>query len=159
AQSLTAQARAVVKQGNLLDYATTALVHAVSARTKVRSGDVAGAKQELGRTTRLRPLLTYAMPASAQVLLEMGSAYIELADPGGARTVHHEVRCILRQRPDLGVVPKQADELQSRLEAIREKTRGVSSLTAAELRLLPLLATYLSIGGIAERLHVSRNTV
>lgn len=36
---------------------------------------------------------------------------------------------------------------------------GASALTAAELRLLPLLATHLSLQAIAERLYVSRNTV
>ena len=34
-----------------------------------------------------------------------------------------------------------------------------STLTAAELRLLPLLTTHLSFREIAERLFVSRNTV
>ena len=34
-----------------------------------------------------------------------------------------------------------------------------STLTAAELRLLPLLTTHLSFREIAERLYVSRNTV
>jgi ATP/maltotriose-dependent transcriptional regulator MalT len=36
---------------------------------------------------------------------------------------------------------------------------GVSSLTAAELRVLSLLTTYLSFQEIADRLVVSRNTV
>jgi LuxR family maltose regulon positive regulatory protein len=32
-------------------------------------------------------------------------------------------------------------------------------LTAAELRLLPLLSTHLSLGEIAQQLHVTRHTV
>ena len=36
---------------------------------------------------------------------------------------------------------------------------GVSSLTTAELRLLPFLPTHLSLAEISERLFVSRNTV
>jgi DNA-binding CsgD family transcriptional regulator len=36
---------------------------------------------------------------------------------------------------------------------------GASALTAAELRLLPLLATHLSVSEIAEEMFVSRNTV
>ena len=70
-----------------------------------------------------------------------------------------EVRDILRQRPDLGVVPKQAEELQAKLDTIRDETLGASSLTTAELRLVPLLATYLSLAEIAERMRLSRNTV
>jgi LuxR family transcriptional regulator, maltose regulon positive regulatory protein len=36
---------------------------------------------------------------------------------------------------------------------------GVSSLTTAELRLVPLLSTHLSFRQIGQRLHVSRHTV
>jgi LuxR family maltose regulon positive regulatory protein len=36
---------------------------------------------------------------------------------------------------------------------------GASSLTTAELRLVPLLSTHLSFREIGERLHVSRYTV
>ena len=36
---------------------------------------------------------------------------------------------------------------------------GASSLTAAELRLLPLLPTHLSFPEIAEELFLSRNTI
>jgi LuxR family maltose regulon positive regulatory protein len=36
---------------------------------------------------------------------------------------------------------------------------GASSLTAAELRLLPLLPTHLSYAEIGDQLHVSKNTV
>ena len=37
--------------------------------------------------------------------------------------------------------------------------RGVSSLTAAELRLVPLLPTHLSMPEIGAQLHISRHTV
>jgi LuxR family transcriptional regulator, maltose regulon positive regulatory protein len=36
---------------------------------------------------------------------------------------------------------------------------GTSSLSAAELRLLPLLGTHLSLGQIGGRLHLARSTV
>ena len=36
---------------------------------------------------------------------------------------------------------------------------GASSLTAAELRLVPLLSTHLTYREIGERLYVSRNTI
>ena len=50
-------------------------------------------------------------------------------------------------------------ELQSKLESIRVETPGASTLTTAELRLLPLLATHLSFPEIGERLFLSRHTV
>jgi LuxR family transcriptional regulator, maltose regulon positive regulatory protein len=45
------------------------------------------------------------------------------------------------------------------IDTIRLGPIGASSLTAAELRLLPLLATHLSYAEIGDRLIVSRNTV
>jgi LuxR family transcriptional regulator, maltose regulon positive regulatory protein len=159
AVTLSAQAMGVVEAGHLEDYIVAAPVYAVAARTDIHRGDIASARENVARAARLRPLLTYAIPYSAQVLLQMGHAYLELSDAAGARVVLREVRDIIRQRPALGRIPAQADELQSMLDAIRATNVGASSLTTAELRLLPLLTTYLSMPEIAERLHVSRNTV
>jgi LuxR family maltose regulon positive regulatory protein len=50
--------------------------------------------------------------------------------------------------------------LRAQLRALEEPDgRWASSLTSAELRLLPLLATHLSFREIGDRLFVSRNTV
>ena len=45
------------------------------------------------------------------------------------------------------------------LDTIRGGAPGASSLTTAELRLVPLLSTHLSFREIGERLYVSRHTV
>lgn len=50
-------------------------------------------------------------------------------------------------------------ELQRRLDTLRVNMIGASSLTSAELRLLPLLATHLTFPKIGERLFISPNTV
>ena len=44
---------------------------------------------------------------------------------------------------------RQADELRARVETIRAEGVGASSLTTAELRLLPLLRTHLTLGEIS----------
>jgi LuxR family maltose regulon positive regulatory protein len=111
------------------------------------------------RASRLRPLCTSAFPASAQFLLELAHAQLELGDAVGARAVLHQVHGILHVRPDLGVVPKQAAELQSMVDTIRGGRVGASSLTVAELRVLPFLATRFTFPEIGERLHVSRHTI
>ena len=61
--------------------------------------------------------------------------------------------------PRSGNLPQQADELRAKVETIRAEGLGASSLTTAELRLLPLLPTHLSFREIGERLYVSRHTV
>jgi LuxR family maltose regulon positive regulatory protein len=160
ATTLAEQAQEVVRAGQLDGYVASALVHAVAARVAVRQGDVPRAQHQLARATRLRPLLTYALPYFAvQTLLELGRTCLALDDVAGARVVLRQAREILRRRPDLGILPTQVDQLWSRLDSGHGGGAGVSSLTTAELRLLPLLATHLSFAEIGERLYVSRHTV
>ncbi len=158
--TLTQRAVALVEAGRFEDYWTSALVYAWAARDALHRKDIPMARYYVGRAARLRPLLTYALPVvSVQALLEIARSYMALADPGGAAAVLRQVHDILQQRPDLGVIPSQAEELQSRLAKIKAVAVGASSLTAAELRLLPLLSTHLSFREMGERLHVSTNTV
>ncbi len=158
--TLAQRAVALVEAGRFEDYWTSALVYAWAARAALHRGDIPRAQHCVGRAARLRPLLTYALPiVSVQALLELARSYIALADPGGAVAVLGQAHDILQQRPDLGVLPRQAEELQSRLAKITAVADGASSLTAAELRLLPLLPTHLSFREIGERLYLSTNTV
>ena len=158
--ALAQRAVGIVEDGCLGDYWTSALVYAWAARAALHRGDVPQARSYLGRASRLRPLLTYVLPVvSVQALLEMACSYLTLGDLGGAAAVLAQAHEILQQRPDLGVLPRRAAELRSRLATINEIAVGASSLTAAELRLLPLLSTHLSFREIGERLFVSPHTV
>jgi LuxR family maltose regulon positive regulatory protein len=159
AATLAEQAERVVGAGELDGYVASALVHAVAARLAVHQGEVRQAQEQLARATRLRPLLTYALPYLAvQTLVELGRACLALDDHAGARAALRQARDILRRRPDLGILPTQVDELRSKLDSSRG-TVGASSLTPAELRLLPLLPTRLTFSEIGERLHLSQHTV
>ncbi len=154
------QALAIMQDGQFDEYWTSAFVYAWAARVAVQRGDPAEARRFVALAARLRPLLSYALPVvSVQALLEMAQAYLALADPGGARAVLRQADDIFQQRPDLGILPKRAAELRSKVDTIRAGALGASSLTTAELRLLPLLPTHLSFREIGERLYVSRHTV
>jgi LuxR family maltose regulon positive regulatory protein len=132
----------------------------VVARTALHRGDGPRAREHLAQAARLRPLLTYAIPTLAvQTLLELVRAYLALDDAAGARAVLRDARDILQLRPDLGILPEQAEKLRAKLATISGATVGASSLTTAELRLLPLLVTHLSLPEIGERLYISRHTV
>ena len=95
---------------------------------------------------------------SVQTLLDLGRVYLALDDVAGARAVVRQAGEIIQERPDLGALPEQAAELTATLDRIGQGTVGASSLTAAELRLLPLLSTHLTLLEIGERLS-ARNTV
>ena len=149
-----------IMQPEFDDYWTSALPYAWAARVAGHRADLSSARDLAARAARLRPLLTYALPVvSAQALLELAHAYASVADPGGARAALRQMRDILYRRPSLGSLPRQAAELSTELERVRADALGVSSLTTAELRLLPLLPTHLTLAEISQRLLVSRNTI
>jgi len=160
AEALAERALATLRAGQLEDYIMSSLVHAVAARTALHRSDVAAAREHIARAARLRPLLSYAIPFLAvQTLLELGWAYLALDDVAGARAVLWQARDILQQRPDLGNLLAQVEQLRSKLDLAGRASPGASSLTAAELRLLPLLATHLTFREVGQRLYISQNTV
>ena len=159
ADTCAREAMAIVEDGHIETFLDSTVVLAVSARTSAHFGDLERARRMVVLASRLRPKCTAFFPISAQYLVELAHAYLEVADPPGARAVLQQVRDMLAVRPQLGVVATQADQLQQTLDTIRVGPFGASTLTAAELRLLPLLATHLSLADIAARLYVSRNTV
>ena len=160
ARLLSDRAHDIVRESAFEDYWTSALVFAVAGRIVCRRGAIDEARENVARAARLRPLLTYALPVvSVLALLELSQAYIALADTAGAREVLRQAYDILQQRPNLGVLPKRVEDLRARLDSIRSGSLGASSLTTAELRLVPLLQTHLTFPEIGERLHLSRHTI
>ena len=157
--ALSDEAITVVTSASLDGYVQSLVVHAVAARTAARDGDVQRARAQVALAARARPRCTAAVPWSALFLLQLAHAYLALADPAGARAVLRQVRDIVLTSPELGTLEEQCAELGRTLDTMNVSSVGTSSLTAAELRLLPLLATHLSYREIGERLHVSRNTI
>jgi LuxR family transcriptional regulator, maltose regulon positive regulatory protein len=93
------------------------------------------------------------------IRIELIRVHLALGDLTGARTLMQEVDDLLKRRPGLGTLVGEVEALRARLA----KERGTSvprasALTAAELRLLPLLSTHLSFAEIAAELSVSPNT-
>jgi len=140
--------------------ASTALVHAVAARVAIHHGDLAHGREELVHAQLVRPLASHALPPTVIVaLLEVARAYLAIADPAGAGSAVAEAERILKRRPDLGVLAEQLAEIRGRVHGASETLALPSTLTPAELRVLPMLSTHLKFEEIADRLHVSKHTV
>jgi LuxR family maltose regulon positive regulatory protein len=156
-----AQAREFLEHQPLEDYVPAALYLAVSARLALESGQAASARKLLVSAMRLRPYLSRAVPwFGVQTRLELARAHLNLADVDGARTLLREADDVIQHRPALGTLTQQTTDLRGQMRNVKSVGAGwASTLTAAELRLLPLLTTHLSFREIAERLFVSRNTV
>ena len=160
AEELTDQALRLIGRSRMEEYPTSALTCAVAARVALHRGNSARCQELLTRAQRLRPRLTYALPYFAVLTrLELARAYLSLADAAGAATMLREIDAISRRRPDLGVLPAEADQLRASLTTLHTHAPGASTLTEAELRLLPYLATHLSFREMGERLFLSRHTV
>ncbi len=161
AEALAGQARTVLREAGIEDIYTTPLTCAVQARAAWHRGDGPAARQELVNAQRLRHLLTYALPHLAvQARIELTRVHLALADLAGARTLMGEIDELLQRRPGLGTLVAEAGTLRARLADERGATvPGASALTAAELRLLPMLSTHLSFPEIAAELFLSPHTI
>ena len=159
AEVFASRARSVLRRAGQQD--THAPLCAVQARVALHRGDVTAARQELITAQRLRPLLTYASPCIAvQTRIELARVHLALGDLAGARTLLQEIDQLLLRRPDLGTLAGEAEALRAQLaQERRSGVPGASALTAAELRVLPLLATHLSFPEIAAELTLSPHTI
>ena len=155
------QARSLAREANLADYPPITIVHAVAARIALHEADRPRAVAELTRAQRLRPALTYAVPHLAvQARIELARCHQALSDIAAAQILLQEVTEVLTRRPGLGVFARQAADLRADLSHVGSSfALGASALTAAELRLLPMLPTHLSFREIAEEMFLSRHTV
>jgi LuxR family transcriptional regulator, maltose regulon positive regulatory protein len=154
-------AQAIIDEKGLGDYASSAIVHAATARVALHEAREDDARAALVRAHRLRPLLDHGLPwLTVQVGLELTRVHLALAEAGAAHTILAETERVLELRPDMGFLVDDARELHERVATISGSAGAwAMSLTRAELRLLPYLATHLSFPEIATRLFISRNTV
>ena len=160
AEELVDRAVLVIHRSRITEYPTSGFVYAVAARVALHRGETPHAHGLLARAQRLRPRLTYALPhLSIQTRLELARSYLTIADPGGARTMLREADGLLRRQPELGTLPSQVEELRESLRTMGARAPGASTLTTAELRLIPYLATHLTFREIGERLYLSPHTV
>jgi LuxR family maltose regulon positive regulatory protein len=144
----------------LRDVAMAIHVHAAAARVAIHRGDITRGREELVHAQLVRPLASYALPWTAVgALIELARAYLAIADAAGARTAVSEAEAVLRRRPDLGLLADRLAELRRQVDSAASSMSGPSTLTPAELRVLPMLSTHLMFEEIADRLHVSKHTV
>ena len=160
-EATTAARRARELVGEAAAVPAVALVIAVSALVEAHAGrdEESDADRQLCRQ-HLTGLLDVAPWINLQARIALGRAAIMRGNRVEASALIDEAAALLEST--LG-----ADRVAEQLAAIRREASGrdrsqsfgPSSLTTAELRVLQLLPTHLSVAEIADRLYVSRNTV
>jgi LuxR family maltose regulon positive regulatory protein len=155
------RAQAVVTEHHLSEYPTSALVAAVSAVEAIRGRRVDEAKAAASECLRLLEALDDSLcwyGAEARILLAQVS--LALGDVPSARARLADASRLARRTPDAALFSRWFDAAWNQFDIYAETAlAGVATLTTAELRVLRFLPTHYSFHEIAERLHVSANTV
>jgi LuxR family maltose regulon positive regulatory protein len=146
--------------GRALDPAR-AFVLAVSALVAAYRGELPRAQHDAADGQRLLASLAGYPPwLVAQVLVWLARAKIRLSDGPAARMLLARAARAQAQVPEAPVLADWLHDGWERADAFAASATGDGPmLTNAELRVLRLLPSHLSFREIAERLHVSTNTV
>jgi LuxR family maltose regulon positive regulatory protein len=138
-----------------------ALVYAAAACARAQAGRVEQAREDADRGARMLAALGDAAPwYAAETHIALGRGLLRLSDAADARGHLTAAGRMLRPLPDAPGLRSRLDEAWERADSFAiGAVAGPSALTIAELRVLRFLPSHLSFREIAERLHVSANTV
>lgn len=161
AGDLARRALDVVSAHDLDGYPIMALAYAVAAAAAVGEGRIDEAKAAAARCLALAGTVDDFAPwygAETRILLARGA--LALGDVVAAREQLADASRLARRTHGIVVFEHWFDDAWNEFDKRAETgMAGVASLTTAELRVLRFLPTHYAFPEIAERLHVSSNTV
>jgi LuxR family maltose regulon positive regulatory protein len=155
-------ARALVDSAGLQTALTSLPMYVASAEVQLHRGNAQLAGIDTAAALRLyrRPSPSAFPWLGAQTAIRLGRLLLHLGDHTGAEVKAVEADRYLSLLGTAGVLHNQHLRLVDLLDGTPTRAAtGGTSLTAAELRILPLLPTHLSLSEIARQLLLSRNTV
>jgi len=159
ARARAEEARRMADRHRLEALAPTLVIYAVHALVLARYRERAAAEEAIAIADGLIDRLGELVPRTSllnNVLL--AQADLALGDGSRARTHALAARRAASSWPDATWVLDQLTQAEAQIDAVRASTSYVTPLTDAERRVLPYLATHLSLQEVAAELHVSRNT-
>jgi LuxR family maltose regulon positive regulatory protein len=145
------------------DHVFSILGFAAAARVSAHRAEEKAARRHVGQAMRLcasRPPVAFPW-LSVQVSLTLGQVFLDLGEFASARSRAEEARRDLARLLTEGVLRDQVRGLSEALsrEGGHRRVPSTMELTTAEMRVLQLLPTHLSLGEIGDELHTSRSTV
>jgi LuxR family maltose regulon positive regulatory protein len=163
AEDCADEARSLIERANLQDNMPTMLAYTARARVAVHHGraDLARRLVAVAMTYYVRPASAAFPWLAAQVALTLGRVLLDLGDVDAARLKVDEASRHLARLLTEGVLREQQRALAAEL-ADHGSQPGLPNpmgLTEAELRVLQLLPTHLTLAEIGAKLYVSRNTI
>jgi LuxR family maltose regulon positive regulatory protein len=163
AEENAAQAVELIETAGMQEHLFSILGFVAAARVAAHQGNQAAARRHAGRVLRMSATPSpAAIPwLSAQVTIALAETFLDLGDFAAARLRTEEARGHLSGLLTEGVLREQLRRVSTglALQGGHARVPSAMALTNAEMRVLQLLATHLSLGEIGEELHTSRNTV
>jgi LuxR family maltose regulon positive regulatory protein len=161
--ALVAESDRLIHAGNLQQSLPSLLTYAAASRLALHRKDTSTASLHAREALRL-----YEAPSpaafpwlAAQTAILLGHLVLDLDDVPGAQRKAHDASLLLRWLHDSLMLKTQYHDLVSRLQRAGERVvaREEAGLTPAEMRILHMLPTHLTLTEIAAESGVSRNTV
>jgi LuxR family maltose regulon positive regulatory protein len=163
AEENAGQAIDLIETTGMQEHLFSILGFVAAARVAAHQGNQVAARRHAG--TVLRMSATPSPPAilwlSAQVAITLAETFLDLGDVAAARLRAEEAEGHLAGLLTEGVLREQLRRVSAGLarEGGHVRVPSAMALSTAEMRVLQLLPTHLSLGEIGEELHTSRNTV
>jgi LuxR family transcriptional regulator, maltose regulon positive regulatory protein len=163
AEEKAGQAVKLIETAGIDKHLFSVLGYVAAARVAAHQGDDVAALRYAGTVLRVHTtFLPAAIPwLSAQVAMALAETFLELGDFVAARFQAEEAGRQLDGLLTEGTLRQQLSRVLARLVAEGGQVPAPSAmaLTRAEMRVLHLLPTHLSLSQIGAELHISRNTV
>jgi LuxR family maltose regulon positive regulatory protein len=163
AEEKAGQAVDLIETAGIEEHLFSILGYLAAARIAAHQGNQEAARRYAGTVVRMNTTLSPAVIPwmSAQVAITLAAIFLELGDVAAARFRAEEAGRHLAGLLSEGTLRQRLRQVLARLprEGGHVRDPSAMALTRAEMRVLQLLPTHLSLGQIGEELHISRNTV
>jgi LuxR family maltose regulon positive regulatory protein len=163
AEEKAGQAVNLIETAGIEEHLFSILGYVAAARVGAHQGNQVVARRHTGTVLRMNATLSPAVIPwlSAQVAITLAGIFHELGDVAAARFRAEEAGQLLDGLLTEGTLRQQLGRIRAGLagEGRHEPVPSAMALTRAEMRVLQLLPTHLTLNEIGEELHISRNTV
>jgi LuxR family maltose regulon positive regulatory protein len=163
AQEKAGQAVDLIVAAGIEEHLFSILGYVAAARVAAHEGNHVAAQRHATTVLRMNTTLSPAVIPwlSAQVEIALAEIFVELGDYEAARFRTAQAERHLGALLTEGTLRQQLHRVSARLVPVAgpAKVPSAMALTWAEMRVLQLLPTHLSLVQIGEELHISRNTV
>jgi LuxR family maltose regulon positive regulatory protein len=163
AEDKAGQAVNLIETAGIGEHLFSILGYLAAARVAAHQGNPVAARRHAATVVRLSTTLSPAvMPwLSAQVAVTLAEIFRELGDLAAARFRAEEAGKHLAALLTEGTLRQQLHQVLGRLgrEGGHVRVPSAMALSRAEMRVLQLLPTHLSLSQVGQELYITRNTV